>query len=132
MANTPERAEFWKEFILTRCQFPRPERLRAQFAAATLSDFCSCGCNSFRVDVPASAGVDPIAQPSLRTGTTFEANFWVDEQHGTTLDVILFADESGNLSYVEIDYCVNSFPVPDEIAVTGQPYAVRTSPTLIT
>src|SRR2546423_13621489 len=49
MANGPARAEFWKEFVANRCEYPAPDRLRAQLADAEFYDFCECGCNSFAV-----------------------------------------------------------------------------------
>ena len=122
MANTADRAEFWKEFICTRCHFPNPERLRAQFAAATLFDFCGCGCNSFAVSVPVSAYIEPIAQRNSGN-LIFEADFSLAEE-GKTLEILLFTNESGNLGYVEIDCCANAYPVPDVIEVREPPYHV--------
>jgi hypothetical protein len=122
MPNTPQRVEFWKEFICSKCQFPAPEKLRAQFAVAQLSEFCDCGCNSFKVQVPASAGVVPIASAG-EYSSIFEADFKLAEED-KTLEVILFADEAGNLAYVEIDCCANSYPVPEAIEV-GAPYHVH-------
>jgi hypothetical protein len=122
MPNTPQRAEFWKEFICSKCQFPNPEKLRAQFAVAQLSEFCDCGCNSFKAHVPADSGVAPIASGG-KYGSVFEAEFELAEKN-KTLEVILFADEAGNLAYVEIDCCANSFPVPEIIEV-GAPYLVH-------
>ena len=120
MTNTPQRAEWWKEFICAKCQFPAPERLRAQFAAAELSEFCDCGCNSFKVRVPEDCGVTPIASAG-GYGAVFEANFHLTEE-GKTLEVVLLANEVGNLAYVEIDCCANSFPVPDTVSVIEPPF----------
>lgn len=128
MANTPQRAEWWIDFICTKCRFPAPEKLRAQFSAAELSEFCDCGCNSFKVRLRPGADVPPIAQPG-GYGKVFEADFRfaADEK---TLEVILLADENGNLAYVEIDCCANCFPIPDVVAVAEPPFHVHASQTL--
>ena len=123
MANTLERAEFWKEFICTNSQFPAPERLRAQFAAATVFDLCNCGCSSFAVRFEPDAPPGAIAEKGI-PGLVFEAHFSLAEG-GKTLEILLFADAVGNLSYVEIDCCGNSYPVPDVIQVLGPPHHVR-------
>lgn len=129
MNNTPERVEFWKEFICTKCQFPTPEKLRAQFAHATFSEFCNCGCNSFEVQVPASAGIPPLAQPGGYR-KIFEADFRLAEE-GKTLEILLFAGKEGHLAYVEIDCCGNSFPVPGSVNVQGPPFHVHASDALV-
>ena len=50
-----QRLGFWIEFIVSRSGFPLPQRLATQFAVASFSEFCACGCNSFKVSVPADA-----------------------------------------------------------------------------
>ena len=47
----------------------------------------------------------------------FEADF--DLASGDHLEVLLFVDGSGNLSFVEVDVNANSAPVPDEINIRG-------------
>jgi hypothetical protein len=129
MADAIDRAAFWADFICTKCQFPHVERLRAQFAVARFSDFCDCGCNSFAVSVPSAANVAPIAAKSHRSGMIFEADFAIGDD--LSLEIILFADRSGNLSYVEIDCCANTEPVPEVIEAKEPPYNVYVSPALI-
>ncbi|HTI88880.1 MAG TPA: hypothetical protein VL966_19935 [Alphaproteobacteria bacterium] len=130
MAEVVDRAAFWAEFICERCRFPDPERLRAQFAVARFSDFCDCGCNSFAVSVPSEANVPRIAAKSQRDpGMVFEAYFTLPDEK--TLEIILFADRSGNLSYVEIDCCANAYPVPEEIEADDAPFHVYVSAALI-
>ena len=130
MNNTPERAEFWQEFICTKCHFPVPDRLRSQFANAKLSEFCDCGCNSFKVSVDANSPVETIAGEG-GYGTVFEAFFRTKDDELGSLELFLFADERGNLAYVEIDYCGNSYPVPNDISVVEPPYHVSASKSLL-
>ncbi|WP_140884673.1 hypothetical protein [Muricoccus nepalensis] len=47
----------------------------------------------------------------------FEADFGLAS--GDRLEVLLFVDGSGNLSFVEVSVNVNSAPVPDEIHLHG-------------
>ena len=48
-----------------------------------------------------------------------------------TLEIILFAGEDGRLAYIEIDCCVNSYPVPDIIEVHDHPFYTHASATLL-
>lgn len=130
MAISAQRLEFWKDVICTRCCFPAPRALRAQFAHATLHDFCPCGCVSFAVTVEDGAPVRPIAKPG-NPGLAHEAGFYTDPE-GMPLDILLFVDERGNLSYVEIDCCANAYPVPDDVALCPEPYNIATSDRCLT
>jgi hypothetical protein len=86
------------------------------------SDFCACGCNSFAVKV--LPGVAPLTEarenPSSGYGAIHTADFKMTD--GRTLEVALFADDSGNLVYVEVDCCANSYPVPDDPDVEAKPF----------
>ncbi|MGH8428706.1 MAG: hypothetical protein ACRES7_12150 [Gammaproteobacteria bacterium] len=123
-----QRLEFWINFILHKSGFPAPERLAAQFAAASFSEFYNCGCNSFKVTVSDNNNAGPIAKPSDHSGAVFSSDFYLDLS-GKSLELILFANEAGNLSYVEIDCNANSEPVPEFIQ-TQKPYHVYASPGL--
>jgi hypothetical protein len=127
MANTLQQAEFWKGFIIEKCQYPAPQILRAQFERATFSQFCDCGCHSFKVAVPMNESI-PRLSDSSGYGAVFEAGFHIDDNK--TLEIILFADEKGNLAFVEIDCCGNSYPVPEKFTVQEPPYDVHASNTL--
>ena len=118
MANDHARAEFWRDFILARSGYPTPDRLRAQFTQAEFSDFCSCGCNSFAVEV--RQGTPPLVRPDKDVGVIYEADFKLADER--TLEIILFADGGGDLRYVEVDCCANSEPVPDPIEAGDEPF----------
>lgn len=124
MNNGPERAEFWKTFVLNRCQYPAVDRLRGQLEQAEFFDFCPCGCNSFQVKP--SEGAPPLVRPvddEVGRSAIFTADFSLPE--GRTLEVILLADPAGNLDYIEIDCCQNSAPVPDVIPEGLTPIATQ-------
>lgn len=129
MANDPERTAFWRDFIGTRCGYPAPRRLSAQLAVAEFFDFCPCGCNSFAVKIPSSAGVGPLAAPNGKYRMVFEANF--DLSNEKTLEILLFVDGDGNLAHIEVDCLANTTPVPDSIVVAGPPFSVYASDQLI-
>ena len=129
MANGPARAEFWKKFVTTRCEYPAAERLRAQLADAEFYDFCECGCNSFAVK--ASKDALPLANTHNGPGhgAVYEADFNMPDDW--TLEIILFANADGNLDYIEVDCCANSYPVPDLIEVGDQPFRTWASKSLL-
>ncbi len=125
--NSSATAAFWIEFLLKECQFPNPAALRKHLENAEFSEFCECGCNSFKVKT--ASGSEPIADPG-KYGMVFEANFYLKEE-GKTLEVALFTGESGCVEYVEVDCCANSYPVPEVIEVKGAPYHVNASGALL-
>jgi hypothetical protein len=55
-------------------------------------------------------------------GAVFHADFRMNDEK--TLEKIIFADDQGQLVYVEVDCCANSIPVPEEIAVEEPPYHI--------
>ena len=128
MANDLAKAEWWRDFILARCPYPAIGRLIDQFARATPCDFCPCGCNSFGLSHHADSLPEPIAERG-GYGAVFESDFLLSD--GKTLEIILFADNSGCLTFVEIDCCGNSFPVPDIIEVDEPPFHVHSSKKLL-
>lgn len=121
MANGPIRAEFWKEFILARSKFPSPKRLKAQFEASTTRDFCTCGCNSFALDVETTV-------PAVREGGErshlpfFEAVFrMLDERE---LIINLHDTPNGHVSYIDVQLG-DGGPIPEMIEVVeGEPFFV--------
>ena len=131
MENNPDRAAFWADFILTRCEYPAPTLLRGQLADATFAEFCSCGCNSFGVQN--SEGARPLTPPLNevrfgRHGAIFEAEFRLVD--GKTIEIVLFTNDEGNLDYIEVDCDANSEPVPQEIVALDRPFHVRASDSL--
>ncbi|MGN8191469.1 hypothetical protein ACTJLD_36340 [Burkholderia sp. 22088] len=48
-----------------------------------------------------------------------------------SIEILLFADESGHLADVEIDYCGNGIPIPESLNLEITPYNVFVSESLI-
>lgn len=131
MENGSDRAAFWADFILTRCEYPAPALLREQLARATFAEFCPCGCNSFGVRT--GGGTRPLIPPHDevlpgRHGAIFEADFRLAD--GKTIEIIIFANDEGNLDYIEVDCNANSEPVPHEVVAPDRPFHVRASANL--
>ena len=124
MSNGPGKAESWTEFLATRPEFPRGERLRAALRAGAITRLCDCGCNSYDIQVPEGA-CDRIAAPG-RSGAVFQISFSTGDDSGS-LELVVFADARGQLSGIEVDYCANSFPVPDNVQIKEPPYHVEVS-----
>ncbi len=127
MPNDLARAEFWREFILTRSGYPALDRLRSQFVEAEFSEFCDCGCNSFAVKT--CPDIPPLVPPGGQYGSIYEVDFMLKDEQ--TLEIILFAGEDGNLAYVEVDCCANSYPVPDVIEPQAEPFHTHASEGLL-
>ena len=127
--NGPERAEFWRSFIPAHCAYPAPVRLCAQLTAAEFHSFCNCGCNSFAVRIPLGADVLPLTLPGDSGGMFFEADF--DLAPNASLEILLFVDGAGNLSFIEIDLNGNSEPVPDAPDIIGLAHHAHISVSLL-
>jgi hypothetical protein len=120
MVNGPSRADFWKDFVTSWCNYPAADRLKAQLEGAQFFDFLQCGSNSF--GVKASEGA-PLLVPSgdgAGHRAIYTADFKLADER--TLEIILFADSTGNLDYIEVDCCANSDPVPDVVEVGDGPF----------
>ena len=123
MSNTLARASKWTHFLASRAEFPAGDRLLAAFHAGKVTRLCDCGCNSFDIEIPEGA-VTPLAQPGTSGGSILELEFKTSEEQ-RTLEVIVLVGANGHLAGIEVDYCANSYPVPDEPILVEPPYHVR-------
>ena len=66
-------------------------------------------------------------------GLAYEAGFRDRSKpdEARPLKILLFADDSGHLSYVEADYCGNGLPAPDHMDLGESPYHVFQDDSLI-
>ena len=128
MSNNLARASKWIHFLASRVEFPAGERLLAAFHAGKVTRLCDCGCNSFDIEIP-DGTVAPLVQPGATGSTIFELDFQTTEEQ-RTLEFIVFVGNNGHLSGIEVDYCANSYPVPDEPILVEPPYHVRASSAL--
>ncbi|WP_158683520.1 hypothetical protein [Burkholderia sp. BE12] len=135
MPNDLNRATCWVRFMLEHCPFPNRDALAAQFENAEIVRLCKCGCNSFGLSLAVPDKVPPIAIASSGQPCrmVFETDF--RDRNGAegrgSIEILLFADESGHLADVEIDYCGNGIPVPESLDLESTPYNVFVSESLI-
>jgi len=122
------RASKWVTFLASRSEFPAGEKLLAAFHTGKITRLCDCGCNSFDIEVEQGAAM-PLAQPGDRGGAVFELEFRTSEEQ-RTLEFVVLVGANGQLLGIEVDYCANSYPVPDEPVLMEPPYHVRTSAAL--
>lgn len=101
----------------------------AAFAAARITRLCDCGCNSFDIEVPDAANVEPITEPGSG-GCVFNLDFHTSDD-AASLSLFVFVDRRGHFSGLDVDYCGNSFPVPEDIRLLEPPYHVHSSSGLL-
>lgn len=131
MTNTSDKAERWADFIAGRPEFPAGAKLRTAFQFGKITRLCDCGCNAFEFEIPADASLEPLVKSG--GGAIFEMSFETSEfdtVERKSIEFIVFADNRGHFSGIEVDYCGNSFPVPDYLQIHEPPYHVRCSPHL--
>lgn len=135
MPNNLNQAAYWVTFILEHCPFPNRDALAAQFSNAEIFRLCECGCNSFSLSLATPDKVHRIAIASSGQAyrMVFEADFRDrSEPEGRgSIEILFFADESGHLADVEIDYCGNGIPIPENLDLEFPPYNVFISDSLI-
>ncbi|WP_175719160.1 hypothetical protein [Burkholderia anthina] len=134
MPNDLNQAAYWVTFILEHCSFPNRDALAAQFLNAEIVRLCACGCNTFGLSLTAPDEVPPIASAS--SGQPYRMVFEADfrDRSGPdwgSIEILLFADESGHLADVEINYCGNGIPIPESLDLETTPYNVFASESLI-
>lgn len=119
--NTEVLARHWTEFVAARPEFTPGRLLLEQFAAGEITRLCDCGCNSYEFKVRSDAQISPLAPPSERGSMVFQLEFQTPEW-GKTVGFSLFLDAAGNLSGLDVDYCGNSYPMPDNPQLVEPPY----------
>ena len=133
MQNDLNRVAYWIAFILERCQFPNRDALAAQFTNSKIGELCECGCNSFALSMAAPDDLPGISMRGHGYGLVFEADFRDrnESDESRSLEILLFTNDSGHLTYVEIDYCGNGLPIPERMSLESAPYHVFHGETLI-
>ena len=60
----------------------------------------------------------------------FEADFKESDAE-RTLEILMFADAAGNVDFIEVDFCVNSHPVPNDLILSPVPYHTFLNPAAV-
>lgn len=115
MANTLATAQRWVRELSVRSELPFGEQLGRQFAAARITRFCDCGCNSFECTVPGGTEMPPLFEE--RGLRSFEAVFEAAAGEDP-IDVVFHADDRGLLAGIDIHLGLsNHAPVPENAAL---------------
>jgi hypothetical protein len=110
MANTEATAARWVAILAQRAELPFAAELPAHFSHARITRLCDCGCNSFDCTVPPEASLRPLFGTG-RDLPSFEVAFAGDG--GDPIDVIVYADERGHLSGIDVHLGLsNHAPMP--------------------
>jgi hypothetical protein len=120
--NSNVKASEWVAFVAARPEVPFGPRLLPSFNAGRITRLCDCGCNSFDIEVPDSADVDPIVESGLK-GYVFQLGFRTPEEL-RSVEFTVYADERGHLSGLDVDYCGNAYPMPEDPTLLEPPYHV--------
>ena len=123
--NTLQKVSAWVEYLAAHPSVPFRSNLRAHFAAGHITRLCECGCNSFDIEIPDAAVLEPLSAPG-RGGMFFELNFESDAQ--AEVACLFFVDERGYLSGIDVT-CggANHLPMPDRVRL-GKVLWVHPSP----
>lgn len=131
MPSSEATAARWTEFIAARPEFPVGRNLLAAFRAGTITSLCDCGCHAFELKVPQDLPSLRIASPG-DAGSVFELSFEVTAGGPTgakgSLELAVFADKRGQFAGMDVDFCANSYPVPEKMVLAERPYHVHRSP----
>jgi hypothetical protein len=119
--NSEALARRWTEFIAARPEFKPGRLLVEHFESGSITRLCDCGCNSYELKVSPTAKVAKLAPPSERGGMAFQLEFNTPEP-GKTVEFTVFVDSGGFLSGLDVDYCGNSYPMPDEPEFVEPPF----------
>ena len=112
MANSQAKAEKWIELLLNQ-KLPNKSLVKEHFAAACVCNLCECGCNSFSLAIPAHIALPPLQN---RDGLFCEIAFKTNLED--ELDMLLFTDERGYISGVDVTYgAANHARVPEDLEI---------------
>lgn len=115
MANTPAHAQKWISFLLTQ-DLPFIAPLSKQIAVGKVGELCQCGCHGFAFEVPSGAMV-----PRLQDGKGLFYELAFTSNFPDEVDMLLFTDERGYLSWVDVTYGASNIgPMPEGLVPTAK------------
>ncbi len=117
MANSEQHAAEWLNFLLAQ-DLPFAEALSTQVAVGKVGQLCACGCHGFAFEVPTDVDFLP-----LQSGAGVFYEVVLSSNFSEEIDFLLFTDERGCLSWVDVTYgACNIEPMPEGVVpgpVTG-------------
>ncbi|WP_143745655.1 hypothetical protein [Massilia sp. KIM] len=110
MANTQAHSQKCISFLLTQ-DLPFIATLSKQIAAGKVGELHQCGCHGFAFEVHGDANVPPLNDGQ---GPFYEMAF--TSNFPEEIDMLLFTDERGYLSWVDVTYgAANIAPMPEGV-----------------
>jgi len=108
MTNTQAQAQKWIDILLAQ-DLPFIDPLSEQIAAGKIGELCKCGCQGFAFDVYTGVTIRPLQDGAgLLYALAFASNF------SEEIDMLLFTDERGFLSRVDVTYGADNIgPLPE-------------------
>ncbi len=127
MINGPETAQKWTQFLASRSYVPKSAQLLAQFAHGEITRFCQCGCNSYDIRVAPDVSLEPLMSSVRRSGCALELAFLTAEQSEPkrTVEINLYVDLNGYFAGIDVDYCGNSAPMPENPVLIEPPIFIQ-------
>jgi hypothetical protein len=108
MANTLDHAQEWISFLLKQ-DLPFAAALLKQIEVGKVTALCHCGCHGFAFEVASDARVPPLQDGK---GLFYELAFASNSTE--EIDMLLFTDERGYLSWVDVTYGLSNVgPMPE-------------------
>ncbi|WP_090184622.1 MULTISPECIES: hypothetical protein [unclassified Duganella] len=98
MANSKQHATDWLRFLVAQ-DLPFSDALSNQVAIGMIGELCACGCQGFAFEVPEDANVLP-----LQAGAGVFYEVVVSSNFSEEIDLLLFTDDRGCLSWIDVTY----------------------------
>jgi hypothetical protein len=126
MLNTADTAARWTRYLASRGYVPRAHLIQQHFSSGKISRLCDCGCQSFDLAIAADVPLEPLLPASERGGCALALSFHVAGQpERDFVDIRIFVDARGYLSGIDVDYCANSSPMPEDVALIEPPFHIH-------
>jgi hypothetical protein len=120
--NSASIASKWVNFIASRPEFAAGDALLAQFENGKITSICQCGCNGFEFE-PAGSDVPLLTPPSEKGCIAFQLEFFTENNEGS-VQIMVYTNGNGSLAGIDVDYCSNAQPMPNEVFLIEPPYQV--------
>lgn len=121
--NSVAKATKWVEFLASRPEFGPREALLAQFKSGVISRVCDCGCNGFEFTPSPSCELKLCPEPA-QAGVAFQLEFATPAEN-TSVEIMVQIDSGGDLAGIDVSYCGNALPMPEEPVLLEPPYQVH-------
>ena len=128
MPNTADTAARWARYLASCAYIPRAHLIQQHFAGGKITRLCDCGCQSFDLAIQPESALEPLMRPSGRDGCALELDYRVvGRPESISVEFQVFVDARGYLSGIDVSYCANSAPMPDDVELVEPPFHIHGS-----